>query len=183
MYGKATKMKCYALLALCLTIAACAEGPVGNKQVPEPKKTVDVSRYLGRWYEIARYENRFETNCEAVTAHYAKQSDEKISVTNSCHRGSIDGKLDEAKGTAYTVDNSGNAKLRVAFFWPFYGDYWVLDHAEDYSWSIVGEPSGRYLWIMARNAHMPEKQKYALVRKAQQMGYNTSRLYFTKHGR
>lgn len=169
-----------ALLAVCLLVTACAEGPVGNTQVPEPKKPVELSRYLGTWYELARYENRFEKGCEGVTAEYAAREDGRIDVRNSCRQGAVDGELEVAEGVAKIVKDSGNAKLKVSFFGPFYGDYWVLDRADDYSWSIVGEPSGRYLWILSRKPVLSEKQLNGLIAKTKAMGYDTSLLTRTK---
>jgi apolipoprotein D and lipocalin family protein len=174
-------MRLIAALTLCLMLAACAEGPIGNPNVPAPAKAVDLTRYLGKWYEIGRYENRFEKGCEAVTAEYSLRDDGKIRVLNSCHTGTSDGPLKTAEGKAYSVENSDNAKLRVSFFGPFYGDYWVLDHANDYSWSIVGEPSGRYLWILTRTPTLSKKQISALVTRVSAMGYDTSLLYYPNH--
>jgi apolipoprotein D and lipocalin family protein len=147
--------------------------PVGNARVPEPSKPVDLERYLGRWYEVARYEQRFERGCKAVTAEYSLREDGKIDVVNRCER---NGKPDEARGVAKVVDQKSNAKLKVSFFGPFYGDYWILDHADDYSWSIVGEPSGRYLWILAREADPGSKQVRELINRAAGLGYDTSML-------
>lgn len=147
--------------------------PVGNNNVPEPAKTVDLERYLGRWYEIARYEQRFERGCKAATAEYSLREDGKIDVVNRCRR---NGKLDEARGVAKVVDQESNAKLKVSFFGPFYGDYWILDRAEDYSWSIVGEPSGRYLWILAREGKPNNPHVRELIRRAEALGYDTSML-------
>lgn len=164
-----------------LLLAACSAGPVGNKNVPAPAKAVKLERYLGKWYEIARYENRFEKGCEAVTAEYAKREDGLISVLNTCHKGSVDGPLDTAKGKAKIVEDAQGAKLKVSFFGPFYfGDYWVLDRAEDYSWSVVGEPSGRYLWLLARQPILSKELKFSLIHKISALGYDTSMLYYTK---
>lgn len=165
-------------ISLCLLVAVVAcSGPIGNPQVPEPEKPVELSRYLGRWYEIARYENRFEKGCEGVTAEYALLKDGKISVMNRCRK---NGTFDEAKGKAKIVENSGNAKLRISFFGPFYlGNYWVLDHAEDYSWSIVGENSGRYLWILAREPKLSNARKAELLSKVKSLGYNLDLLHET----
>jgi apolipoprotein D and lipocalin family protein len=110
--------------------------PVGNARVPQPSKAVDLQQYLGRWYEIARYEQRFERGCQGVTADYSLGANGRIDVLNRC-RAATD-KWSEARGVARIVEGSSNAKLKVSFFRPFYGDYWVLDHADDYSWSIVG---------------------------------------------
>ncbi len=160
-----------------LLLAACSQGPVGNKEVPQPAKTVELERYLGKWYELARYENRFEKGCEGVTAEYARREDGLIQVVNTCRKGSVDGPVDVAEGKAKIVEGSGGAKLKVSFFGPFYlGDYWVLDRAEDYSWSIVGEPSGRYLWILSREAALPAAQKASLFARAKALGYDTSLL-------
>lgn len=169
---------------VCL-LGACALSPAGksgNARVPEPAKPVDLSRYAGRWYELARYENGFERNCEAVTADYAARDDGLIDVTNSCRKGGMDGPLDVAKGRAKIVAGSGNAKLKVSFFGPFFfGDYWVLDHADDYSWSIVGEPGGRYLWILTREAKPASDVKAALIDRVRALGYDTSMLRITQH--
>ena len=169
------------LIAAAL-LGGCAGGPVGNANVPQPAKAVELERYLGKWYEIARYENRFEKGCEAVSAEYSKRGDGLIGVLNTCRRGSVAGAIDTAEGKARIVEGSQGAKLEVSFFGPFYiGDYWVLDRAEDYSWSIVGEPSGRYLWLLSRNAKLSEKQKTALRGKAKALGYDIKLLRDVKH--
>jgi apolipoprotein D and lipocalin family protein len=175
----------YASLALLVigglgVLAACSSlrgGPSGNENVPQPAKAVDLERYLGRWYEFARYENAFERGCEAVTADYAKLDDGLISIVNSCAQGSVTGPLTSKEGKAKVVANSKDAKLKVSFFGPFYvGDYWVLDHADDYSWSIVGEPSGRYLWILTHEARPGAEQRTALIDRARHLGYDVSTL-------
>ena len=170
------------LLVGAFALSGCAavfsKHPVGNTAVPQPAKPVELTRYLGRWYELARYEQAFQKDCEGVTADYALRPDGKISVLNSCRK--PDGKLKTATGTAKSVDTATGAKLKVSFFGPFYGDYWVLDHAEDYSWSIVGEPSGRYLWILSREANPGQTQVDALIGRARALGYDTSMVRVTK---
>ena len=153
--------------------------PVGNRRVPEPAKAVDLQRYVGHWFEIARYDQRFERGCVAATASYALRADGRIEVVNRCRK--RDGEFEEARGAAKVVDQQTNAKLKVSFFGPFYGDYWILDHAEDYGWSIVGEPSGRYLWILSREPHPGDEQLRDLVNRARAIGYDTSMLIFDKH--
>ncbi len=147
-------------------LASRQPGPSGNKAVPEPAKPVDLSRYLGRWYELARYEAPFQRGCDGVTADYSLNSDGSIKVVNRCHKGAVDGPVKTATGKARLVDGSDGAKLRVSFFGPFYEDYWVLDHADDYSWSIVGEPSGRYLWILSRSPHPADEDREAIYARA-----------------
>ena len=152
--------------------------PVGNDSVSEPRKSVDLRRYLGRWYEIARYEQSFQKGCEGVTADYALRPDGNIEVVNRCRKPG--GETSEARGRAKVVDTVTNAKLKVSFFGPFYGDYWVLDHADDYTWSIVGEPSGRYLWILSREAVPAEAEVKQLIDHARDLGYDTSMLLRTE---
>lgn len=174
-------MKYAALVALLLT-AACSSAPVGNPHVPEPAKSVELGRYLGTWYEIGRYDHSFERGCEAVTAQYTLREDGLIGVLNSCHQGGVDGPVKSADGRAKTVEGSAGAKLKVSFFGPFFvGDYWVLDHAADYSWSIVGEPSGKYLWLLTREARPGKKRIAMLKQRAREMGYDISMLYDVKH--
>lgn len=166
-------------------LAACvanSRSVSGNAKVPEPAKAVDPDRYLGQWYEFARYENRFERGCEAVTANYAKRDDGLISIVNSCRVGGVSGSVRTSEGKAKIEAGSGNAKLKVSFFGPFYvGNYWVLDHADDYSWSIVGEPSGKYLWILTREAKPSAEQRTALIERARKLGYDVTLLRETLH--
>ncbi|WP_443749627.1 lipocalin family protein [Asticcacaulis solisilvae] len=169
-----------------IALAACASlpvsGPVGNRSVPEPAKPVDIKAYGGLWYEMARYENGFERDCEGVTAEYGLLPDGKVSVTNACRKGALDGPARVSRGTAKVVPGSNNAKLKVSFFGPFYvGDYWVLDHADDYSWSIVGEPSGRYLWILTREAAPSPDLRQKLQERAGQLGYDVGVIRPTRH--
>jgi apolipoprotein D and lipocalin family protein len=172
----------FAALALGLTAGLLATRfPRGNLAVPEPEKPVDLDRYLGLWFEIGRYENRFERGGEAVTAEYHKRPDGLIEVINTCRRGSISGSLRTATGRASVVPGSHNAKLKVRFFGPFSGNYWVLDRDDNYAWSIVGEPTGRYLWLLSR-APAPEPQIRERLRvRAAELGYDTTLIRWTQH--
>ncbi|MCA7924296.1 lipocalin family protein [Burkholderia cenocepacia] len=173
------------LAGAVLLLAGCAGpagGESGNARVPQPAKAVDLDRYVGRWYEFARYENRFERGCDGVTADYAKRADGLIGVRNTCREGEPDGRARSSDGRAKIVANSSGAKLKVSFFGPFFwGDYWILDHADDYSWSIVGEPSGRFLWILTRVAKPSPEQAAALVERVRTLGYDTAMLRRTAH--
>ena len=169
-----------AAAALLLMLAACAEPPV-NRAASPPLQTVagvEVERYLGRWYEIARFPNRFEENCEGVTADYALREDGLIAVTNTCREGAPDGPVKAAKGRARIVDAQTNAKLEVSFFGPFWGDYWIIDLAADYSLAIVGEPEGRYLWVLSRTPTISEARLAETISTLKGFGYNTDALYF-----
>lgn len=163
-------------------LTACASQPVNrNSASPLPTvSAVDPDRYLGRWYEIARLENRFEKGCEGVTADYAWRDDGMISVLNACRKESPAGEAKTARGRARIVDPTTNAKLKVSFFGPFWGDYWIIDLAEDYSRSIVGEPSGRYLWILSRTPTISEQSRSEALTRLEALGYDTSKLYFPK---
>jgi apolipoprotein D and lipocalin family protein len=166
-------------------LAACAANGArraGNENVPEPSKAVDLERYLGHWYEFARYENRFERGCEAVTANYAKREDGLISIINGCHQGGSTGPYRTSEGRAKVVPGSNGTKLKVSFFGPFYiGDYWILDRADDYAWSIVGEPTGRYLWILTRDPRPGAELRRTLLERARALGYDVTLLRETQH--
>jgi apolipoprotein D and lipocalin family protein len=166
-------------LLLVLSLSACVAGPVGNAHPPQPAKAVELDRYLGKWYEVARYDMRFEKGCEGVTAEYSKRPDGLIRVLNTCRKGVVDGPVKVAEGKAKVVDTATNAKLKVSFFGPFFGDYWVMDHADDYSWSIVGEGSGRYLWLLSRELPT-DADRAALTARAKALGYDVGMLRPTK---
>ncbi|WP_395337503.1 lipocalin family protein [Novosphingobium sp. BL-8H] len=165
----------FALAGTSLLVGACASipraGPVGNGAVPMPAKPIDVKRYMGRWYEQYRYEASFEKNMESVTADYSLNHDGTVKVVN---RGLRNGKWKESTGKATIVDTATNARLKVSFFGPFYGNYWVLDHGDEYDWSIVGEPSGRYLWVLTREARPDADLLSRLEARVKALGYDWS---------
>jgi apolipoprotein D and lipocalin family protein len=176
-------MKKLAFLVPLTLLAGCAgsPGPVGNAAVPQPAKPVEIDRYLGSWYEYARYEAPFQKGCEAVKATYSLRDDGMIRVVNSCRQGSPTGQEKSSTGRAKIMPDGAGAKLKVSFFGPFYGDYWVLDRDADYRWSIVGEPSGRYLWMLTRDAK-PDAATAALLKaRVQQLGYDWSLVRMTQH--
>lgn len=149
--------------------------PVRNPDVPEPAKPVDLSRYLGLWYELGRFDNAFERGCEGVTAHYSRARGELIAIVNTCRKRPGTGPSRIAHGRARVANAPTNTKLKVSFFGPFFlADYWVLDHADDYAWSIVGEPSGRHLWILSREPTPGDELYRELVMHADAMGYDMS---------
>lgn len=162
----------------CATLSSM---PVGNRNVPQPAKSVELERYLGRWYELYRYDAPFQKGCEAVSADYSRNMDGSVRIVNSCRKGKVDGPMKTAIGKAKIVDAASGAKLKVSFFGPFYGDYWVLDHSDDYQWSIVGEPSGRYLWILSRDPRPSENLRAMLRHRAEQLKYDWSLVRETRH--
>lgn len=139
---------------------------------------VNIDRYLGSWYEIARYEHSFEKGCSNVKATYSLNKDnDYINVLNECTK---DGKRTYAKGVAY-VKNNSNSKLKVSFFRPFYGNYWILMLGNDYEYALIGEPSREYLWILARKNSIDETLKNEILSKFPEFGYSEDELIWTKH--
>jgi len=132
----------------------------------EPLMTVDyvdLSRYTGKWYEIARKPNRFQKDCLCSTAEYSIIDNRTIRVVNKCLE--KDGKtISSVKGKAFVVANSNNAKLKVQFFWPFKGDYWIINlDKENYSYAVVGSPSRKYFWILARSPEISDEKLNELL--------------------
>lgn len=142
---------------------------------PQTVSSVDLARYAGRWYEIARLPNSFQKKCAGgVTATYEMRPDSKVMVLNECRKAS--GEITRAKGTAKIADKKTNAKLKVTFFWPFYGDYWILDLGPNYEYAVVGEPKRRYLWILSRTQQIDDALYQKLLAKMANQGFDTSRM-------
>ena len=149
-----------------------------RKDELEVVQSVDLTRYIGRWYEIARLPNSFQKKCaDTVTANYTMREDGKIEVINRCRKAS--GEYTTAKGKAKIVDKKTNAKLKVTFFWPFYGDYWILDLGPNYEYAVVGEPGRKYLWILSRSPGMDEALFQQLLQKMAAKGFNTEMMIRT----
>lgn len=159
-----------------------------HAQQPAPVRTVasvDLDRYLGEWFEIARFENRFQRRCAGdVRASYARRPDGRIDVVNRCRTDT--GEI-SANGVARIVDARTSAKLKVRFapaalsFLPFvWGDYWILGLADDYSWAVVGSPDRQYLWILSRTPGFDAGRLDAAHTAARANGFDISRLESTK---
>ena len=161
-------------LIVLTMVASLLTGAMGGspKDELEVVPSVDLSRYVGQWYEIARLPNQFEKKCaDSVTATYTLRSDGKIEVLNRCRKAS--GEFTTAKGKAKIVDKKTNAKLKVTFFWPFYGDYWILDLGPNYEYAVVGDPSRDYLWILSRTHQIDEALYQQLLAKMAARGFKT----------
>ena len=140
-------------------------------------KELDVQKYLGTWYEIARYDHSFERGMVGVTANYTLRHDGKIKVLNSGYKNSFEGKFSEAIGKAKIPDPINEpAKLKVAFFLFFYGDYYVMELDENYQWAVIGSSSAKYLWILSRTPKMDEALYLELLEKLKVRGYDVSLL-------
>jgi len=149
--------------------------------------SVDLDRYLGDWFEIARYPNRFQSTCDGdATAAYARRSDGRIGVVNRCR--AVNGRIIEARGVARVVDDRTSAKLKVRFApavlspLPFvWGDYWIIGLAADYSWAVVGSPDRRYLWILGRTPALDREALASSLAAARVNGFDVDRLQSTSH--
>lgn len=144
-------------------------------------KELDINKYLGVWYEIARFNHSFEKGLEGVTATYSLREDGKIKVLNSGYKGSLDGEYSEAIGKAKIPNpKTYPAKLKVSFFWIFYGDYYVFELDKDYQWAVIGSSSDKYLWILSRSPHMDELQYKTILENLKKRGYDISKLLKVK---
>jgi len=147
--------------------------------------SVDLDRYLGSWFEIARFPNRFQDDCTGdVTASYSERADGRLDVVNQC--AGAEGQSITARGIARVVDKTGSAQLKVRFapgwlsFLPFvWGDYWILGLAPDYSWAVVGSPDRAYLWVLARSPRLDPLAWEAALDAARASGFEVSRLDMT----
>ena len=156
-------MKKIFLMALsAMLFTGCESAKLDNSTV----KSVDLSRYLGSWYEIARFDHSFERGMEYAMAHYTMRDDGKIDVLNT---GIKDGRAKDAKGIAKTTAVPG--LLRVSFFGPFFGDYRIMMLDADYQYALVGGSSEKYLWILSRTPQLEESTKALILAEAERRGY------------
>jgi len=145
-------------------------------QTLETVPQVDLDKYVGTWYEIAAFPQRFQKGCHSTTATYSKTDKGYIIVENRCRKDSINGKESSIKGKAFIVPDTGNAKLKVQFFWPFKGKYWIIDLAEDYSYAVVGHPNRDYLWILCRTPQMDDQTYTAVVDRIKEKDFDMTKL-------
>jgi apolipoprotein D and lipocalin family protein len=139
---------------------------------PSVVNSVDLNRYTGLWYEIARLPNPFEKNLKCITAKYTLREDGKISVLNSGHKISDPEKVSSSNGVAWVPDKNVPAKLKVQFFWPFSGNYWIIHLDKDYKYVLVGDPSFKYMWILCRESKMDEETYKMLLDRAVLEGFD-----------
>lgn len=158
-------------IILCLSISSCSMKPL------ETVQHVDIEKYMGRWYEIAAFPQRFEKGCSCTIAEYSLKENGTVRVRNSCRKG--DGNK-VSVGKAKITDKGTNAKLKVTFFWPFWGKYWIVDLADDYSYTVVGHPNRKYLWILSRKPKMDEGLYQEILSRIDKMGYDTTKIKRTR---
>lgn len=176
-----------ALLLLAAMLVRADEGEKKERPL-SVVPSVDLSRYAGLWYEVARLPNRFEEKCASdVTAEYTPLADGRLKVVNRCRRS--DGRLSTAEGVARPADKRGaNSRLKVRFapaflsFLPFvWGDYQIIELAPDYGHALVGDPGRKYLWVLSRTPRLDEATFQKLADSARAQGFDVSRLTRTKH--
>lgn len=137
---------------------------------------VNLNRYTGTWYEISRFPNSFEKGLKCVTATYTLRDDGRITVLNKGHKIENPAVVKQSQGVAWIPDKTYPAKLKVRFFWPFSGDYWILSLDPSYRFVLVGDPSLKYLWILSRTKTMGEADYRHLLDKAKENGFDISKL-------
>jgi apolipoprotein D and lipocalin family protein len=167
---------------LCTTwvLAACAT-TTERLGLPELKteERVELPRYLGTWFEIASFPQRFQKGCTATTATYTLRDDGDIDVVNRCRLHALDGPEKVARGHAVVTEPSTNAKLKVTFFKPFWGEYWIVEVGPEYEYAVVGHPGRDYLWILSRSSTMDPATYAGIVERLRAQGYETARLQKT----
>jgi apolipoprotein D and lipocalin family protein len=174
---------------LLIAAAAVAAGTAATYWLRHPKAKphdplptaplVDLNQYMGEWFEVARLPVSYEENCVGTKAIYTMQPDGSVRILNTCHKGGLDGPLKVAKGRATVADRQRKSKLKVSFFWPFTGDYYILEVGNGYEYALVGDPSREHLWVLSRTPQMELQLLHNLVAKAQRLGFNTGRLIYT----
>jgi len=161
---------------LAVSSANASADPLPVQSVPH----VDLTRYSGKWYEIAAFPMFFQRQCIGdTTAEYRVRPDGDVEVVNRCR---TETGFDEAVGKASAVRGTGNAQLKVSFFWPFRADYWVIGLDDAYQWAVVGNPDRKYLWILSRSPQLASGQLNAALHAAASQGFDLGQLKYTGHG-
>lgn len=142
----------------------------------ETVKKLDIEKYLGTWYEIARFPHSFEKDLVGVTATYSFRKDGKIKVVNKGYKYTLNGKEKIATGKAKIPNINDPGKLKVSFFWFFYGDYFVMELDKEYQWAVIGSSSDKYLWILSRSPQLDNNTYDSLIKKIRKRGYNLNKL-------
>lgn len=167
-------------LPLLLALAGC---PSTTERLDLPPvqtvETVDLDRYVGTWYEIASFPQRFQEGCAGTTAEYSFDDDGGIRVVNRCFDEALTGPERVAEGRARLPDPSAPARLEVSFFGPFWGDYWVLDLDDDYQFAVVGHPGRDYLWVLSRTPQLDPVVYQGILDRLHAQRYATDRLVLT----
>lgn len=169
-------LRSIAILVLAVSVFSCVSIPKGATAV----KPFDKSKYLGKWYEIARFDYRFEKNLNSVTATYSLRDDGLIKVDNRGYDFKKN-KWKQSTGKAKFVSNPDEAKLKVSFFGPFYAGYNVIAIDKDYQYALVAGRSLDYLWILSREKTIPDGIKDQYVKKAKDLGYKVEELIWVEH--
>jgi apolipoprotein D and lipocalin family protein len=139
-------------------------------------KNVDIEKYQGLWYEIAKLPNRFEKGLTCITANYTLLDDGKIEVWNNGIKNNNPNEISSIKGKAKPAKEGDNSKLKVSFFGPFYGDYYIIDLDENYQYAMIGEPSREFFWILSRTPKIGNSLYNQLLEKAEKLGFDTSKV-------
>lgn len=160
-----------AATSVVLLLTGCTGVPKGS----HPISQLDIQRYLGTWYEIARFDHRFERGLECVTARYSLREDGQLNVINR-GRKTQNGNWKEAEGKASPLTTPATGQLKVSFFGPFYSGYNILALDDDYRYALVAGPNHRYLWILSRTPTLDDAHYTALLKVAQAQGFDTSAL-------
>lgn len=171
--------------AFVLTFLFLSAGSGCQKEKPKNMdlstvKQLDLERYMGTWYEIARFDHSFERGLTGVTANYELRPDGKITVVNAGYKNGFEGKYKTAKGKAKQPNPNEPGKLKVAFFLFFYADYFILELDEDYQWVLIGSSSDNYLWILSRTPQLDQETLNNILDKARERGYDTDKLIWVE---
>jgi apolipoprotein D and lipocalin family protein len=161
-------------LILIISILGCKSN--GQKINTQTVNELDFERYIGKWYEIARYPHSFERDLVGVTATYSWREDGKIKVVNQGYKKTLNGEMSSAIGKAKIPDKNKPGRLKVSFFWIFYSDYFVLELDDNYQWAIIGSSSDNYLWVLSRTSKVSDETWKMLLERIKKRGYALDKL-------
>jgi apolipoprotein D and lipocalin family protein len=169
-------------LGLLVALPQCKTSTTVRDHLPplQPVARVDLQRYMGTWYEIASIPQSFQAGCMGTRATYTLKEGGEVEVINACRKPTTDGRLQRATGRARVVENTQGAQLKVSFFRPFWGDYWIVDLADDYSYAAVGSPGRDTLWILSRTPTLVDAVYDGILNRLRAKQYDVSRLVRTQ---
>jgi apolipoprotein D and lipocalin family protein len=167
------------MLKKLLSILPLLIGCASNHPPLATVEKVDLERYAGKWYDVASFPQRFQKGCHCTSATYTLKED-YVEVFNTCFKKEKN-RVSDITGKAFIEDTESNAKLKVQFFWPFRGKYWIIGLDDDYQFAVVGEPSRSYLWILSRHPHPDEDELQKWIDVAKEKGFDVTKLERVVH--